>query len=93
MNIQFKTLTFYSRPKEQLQKCLRLKKLVTSLLVAIGALNSLLGPHIESDLATDLYSGFTLIANMDEFDHRIIFNSLNKSAIWFSAVIGALGYL
>jgi hypothetical protein len=29
--------------------------------MAIGTLNSPLGPHPESDLATDLYSGSTLI--------------------------------
>jgi hypothetical protein len=42
-----------------------LKKSVTSLSVAIGALDSPLGIHPESDLETDLYSGSTLIANMD----------------------------
>jgi hypothetical protein len=42
-----------------------LKKSTTSLSAAIGALCSPLGPHPESDLVTDLYSGSTLIANMD----------------------------
>jgi hypothetical protein len=42
-----------------------LKKSVTSLSVAIRALDSLLGPHPESDLVTDLYSGSTPIANID----------------------------
>jgi hypothetical protein len=39
-----------------------LNKSVISLLAAIGALGSLLGPHPESDLVTDLYSGSTPIA-------------------------------
>jgi hypothetical protein len=39
-----------------------LKKSVTSLSVAIGALGSPLGPHPKSDLETDLYSVSTLIA-------------------------------
>jgi hypothetical protein len=64
-----------------------LKKSVTSLPAAIEALGSPLGPHPESDLATDLYS--TPIANMDEFNHRISFNPLNKSRISLSAAIGA----
>jgi hypothetical protein len=40
----------------------RLNKSTISLLAAIGALDSLLVPHSESDLATDLYSVSTLIA-------------------------------
>jgi hypothetical protein len=68
-----------------------LKKSVTSLSVAIGALDSPLGPHPESDLVTDLYSGSTPIANMDMFGCQISFNSLNKFIISLSAVIGALG--
>jgi hypothetical protein len=39
-----------------------LKKSVTSLSAVIGALSSPLEPHPESDLVTDLYSVFTLIA-------------------------------
>jgi hypothetical protein len=39
-----------------------LNKSVTSLSAAIGALGSPLGPHSESDLITDLYSGSTPIA-------------------------------
>jgi hypothetical protein len=39
-----------------------LNKSVISLSVAIGALGSPLGPHTESDLETDLYSGSTPIA-------------------------------
>jgi hypothetical protein len=39
-----------------------LKKFVTSLSAAIGALGSPLEPHPERDLAIDLYSGSTLIA-------------------------------
>jgi hypothetical protein len=91
MSIQFKTLTFYSRPEEQLQERLRLKKSATSLSAAIGALDSPLGPHPESDLVTDLYSGSTPIANMDESGCQISFNSLNKSVISLSAMIEALG--
>jgi hypothetical protein len=56
-----------------------------------AALCSPLGPHPESDLATNLYSGSTLIANMDGFDCRIIFNLLNKSTVSLSATIGASG--
>jgi hypothetical protein len=93
MHIQFRTLTFHSRPEEQLQECLRLKKYVTSLSTVIGALGFPLGPHSESDLATDLYSGSTPIAIMDESDCRISFNLLNKSVISLSAVIGASGSL
>jgi hypothetical protein len=40
-------------------------KSVISLLAAIGALSSPLGPHLESDLVTDLYSTSTRIANID----------------------------
>jgi hypothetical protein len=47
----------------------RLKKFVTSLSAAIGALCSPLGPHLESDLTIDLYSNSTPIANMDVSDH------------------------
>jgi hypothetical protein len=81
MHIQFRTLTFYSKPEEQIQEHFRLKKFVTSLSVAIGVLGFPLEPHPESDLATDLYSVSTPIANMDEFDRRISFNLLKKSVI------------
>jgi hypothetical protein len=91
MHIQFRTLTFHSRPKEQLQECLRLKKSATSLSAAIGVLGSHLRPHPESDIAIDLYSGSTLIANMDESDRQINFNNLKKSVTSLSSVIGALG--
>jgi hypothetical protein len=67
----------------------RLKKSVTSLPAMIRALGSLLGPHPESDLATDLYSGSTPIANMDEFDRRISFNLLTKFTISLSVMIRA----
>jgi hypothetical protein len=89
MHIQFRTLTFHSRPEEQLQECLRLKKFVTSLSATIEALVSPLGPHPESDLATYLYCVSTPIANIDESDRQINFNLLNKSTISLSAVIGA----
>jgi hypothetical protein len=67
-----------------------LKKFVTSLSAAIGALDSHLGPHPESDLVTDLYSGSTPIANMDRSGCQISFNRLNKFVISLSAAIGAL---
>jgi hypothetical protein len=68
-----------------------LKKSVTSLSAAIGALGSPLGPHLESDLVTYLYSVSTPICNMDRSDCQISFNSLNKSVISLSVAIGALG--
>jgi hypothetical protein len=89
MHIQFRTPTFYSIPEEQLQGHLRLKKFVTSLSAVIGALGSHLLPHSKSDLATDLYSVSTLIANMDASDHQIIFNLPNKSVILLLVAIGA----
>jgi hypothetical protein len=67
-----------------------LKKFATSLSTTIRALGSPLGPHPESDLVTDLYSGSTSIANMDRPGCQISFNSLNKSIISLSAAIGAL---
>jgi hypothetical protein len=54
------------------------------------ALGSPLGPHPESDLLTDLYSGSTPIANMGMSCCQINFNSLNKSVISLSAAIGIL---
>jgi hypothetical protein len=93
MHIQFRTLTFHSRPKEQLQESLILKKFVTSLPVTIGALGSRLGPRPESDLPTDLYSGSAPIAIMNESDHRISFNLLTESVISLSVVIDALDSL
>jgi hypothetical protein len=68
-----------------------LKKSATSLSAAIGALGSTLGHHPESNLETDLYSGSTLIANMDKSGCQISFNSLNKFIISLSAAIGSLG--
>jgi hypothetical protein len=91
MHIQFRTLTFHSRSEEQLQERLHLKKSTTSLPTMIRALGSPLGPHTESDLPIDLYSGSTPIPIMDMSDHRISFNLLTKSAISLSAVIGASG--
>jgi hypothetical protein len=78
-------------PEEQLQEHLRLKEFVSSLLVTIGALGSPLGPHLKSNLAIDLYSNSTPIANKDESDCRFSFNLLNKSMISLLASIGALG--
>jgi hypothetical protein len=69
----------------------RLKKSTTSLPAAIMALCSPLEPHSESDLDTDVYSASTLIANIDESDHRISFNLLNKFVISHSAAIEASG--
>jgi hypothetical protein len=56
----------------------------------IRALSSPLGPNLESDLATDLYSGSTLIANMDESDYRFIINRFKESVTLLSAMIGVL---
>jgi hypothetical protein len=64
---------------------------VTSLSTAIGALGTPLGPNSESDLVIDLNSGSIPIAIMDEYDHRISFNSLKKSVTSLSTAIGALG--
>jgi hypothetical protein len=86
-----KLLTFYSRLEEQLHECLRLKKSATSLSVTIGTLGYPLAPHLESNLVTYLYSDSTTIANMDESGWQNSFNSLNKSLISLSAVVGALG--
>jgi hypothetical protein len=71
--------------------CNILKKSVTSLSMAIGALDSPLGPHPESDLVIDLYFDSTPIANMDRSGCQISFNSLNKSIISLSVTIGVLG--
>jgi hypothetical protein len=68
-----------------------LKKSVTSLPAAIGALGSFLGPHPKNDLVTDLYSVSISIANMNESYHQISFNLLTKSTISLSATIGASG--
>jgi hypothetical protein len=59
--------------------------------VVIGALDSPLLPHPESDLDIDLYFGSTLIAIIGESDRWISFNLLNKSMTSFSVVIGTLG--
>jgi hypothetical protein len=91
MHIQFRTLTLHSRSEEQLQERLRLKKFMISLLAAIGALGSPLGPIPESDLPTYLYSGSTLIAITNESGRQISFSLLTKSAISLSSMIRALG--
>jgi hypothetical protein len=93
MSIQFRTLAFYSRPEEQLQECLCLKKSTISLPVVIKALGSPLGPHLKRDLVTDLYSGSTSIVIIDESDRWISLNSLNKSVTSLSAVVGTSGSL
>jgi hypothetical protein len=90
MHIQFRTLMFLSRPEEQLQEQISFKESMTSLPAMIRTLRSSLGPHPESDLATDLYSRSIPIANMDESDHQISFNHLNKFTISLSAAIGVL---
>jgi hypothetical protein len=90
MHIQFITLTFHSKPEEQLQEHLRLKKVVTALSVAIKALCSPLGPHSESGLATDLCSSSTPTAIMDESDRQISFNLRKKSVTLLSMTIEAL---
>jgi hypothetical protein len=56
----------------------------------IETLGSLLGPHPESDLVTDLYFGSTSIANMEESDRWIIINTFKESVILPLAMIGAL---
>jgi hypothetical protein len=68
-----------------------LKKSVTSLSSVIEALDYPLVSHLESDLATNLYSSSTPIAIMDESDHRISFNRFNKFMISLSATIGMSG--
>jgi hypothetical protein len=67
-----------------------LKKSVTSISTVIEALGSPLGPYPESDIETILYSDSTPIANIDRPGCLISFNSLNKSIISLSVVIGAL---
>jgi hypothetical protein len=92
MHTQFRTIAFHSRSEEQLQERLHLKISTSSLSAAIGALGSPLGgPHPKSDLAIDLYSGTSPIVIMDESNHRINFNLLNKSMISLLAVKGASG--
>jgi hypothetical protein len=68
-----------------------LKKSATSLLVTIGALDSPLGPHLESDRETNLYSDSTPITNLDRPGGQISFNSLNKLVILLSTAIEAFG--
>jgi hypothetical protein len=80
----------YSRPEEQIQEHLRLKKSATLLLVIIGALGSPLGSYLESDLAIHLYSGSTPIAIMNESDHHISFNSFKESVTLLPAAIRAM---
>jgi hypothetical protein len=89
--LKFRTLTFYSRPEEQIQEHLCIKKSATSLSAAIGLLGSPLTPRPKKYLATDLYSSSTPIAIIDKSNHRISFNILKKFVTSLSAVIGALG--
>jgi hypothetical protein len=44
---------------------------MSSLPAVIGVLGSPLGPHPETDLATNLYSGSTPIARYDETDRQV----------------------
>jgi hypothetical protein len=74
---------------EQHDIFVHIKKAAISLPAVIGALGSPLISHPESDLAIDLYSDSTLIANMDGFDCQISFNSLNKYVTSLSMTIGA----
>jgi hypothetical protein len=90
MRIQFKILMFYSRSEEQLQEWNNFKESGSSFLVVIGALDSPLGPHPESDLDTNLYYVSTPIDNMDESDCWINLNRLKKSTTSLPEVIGAL---
>jgi hypothetical protein len=46
-----------------------INKSMISLSAVIGASGCPVGPHPESDLFIDLYSGSTSIAIMDEYDH------------------------
>jgi hypothetical protein len=55
-----------------------LNKSAISLSAAIEASDSPLGPCLERDLTTDLYSGSTPIAIKDEFNHQIRFRRLQK---------------
>jgi hypothetical protein len=91
MSIQFKTLTFYSRLKEQLQECLRLKKSVNSLPATIAIINESDRQINFNSLKKSTTSLLAAIAIMDESDRQINFNSLKKSTTSLSAVIGALG--
>jgi hypothetical protein len=63
----------------------------TSLPAAIRALSSPLGSYLETDLATDLYSGSIPITNKDESDRWISFNDLKKFTTSLPAVIEELG--
>jgi hypothetical protein len=56
----------------------RLNKSTISLSMAIEASDSPLGTRPERDLASDLYSGSTLIAIKDESNHRISFRRLQE---------------
>jgi hypothetical protein len=56
-----------------------LKKSMTSLSTEIRALDSPLGPHPESDLETDLYSGSTPIAIKTSLIARSILDDFKKS--------------
>jgi hypothetical protein len=56
-----------------------LKKFMTSLAAAIGALGYPLGPHLESDLVIDLYSGSTPIAIKTSPITRSVLDDFKKS--------------
>jgi hypothetical protein len=55
-----------------------LNKSTISLSAVIGASDSPLGLHPQRDLATDLYSGSTLIGIKDESNHRIRIRQLQE---------------
>jgi hypothetical protein len=66
-----------------------LKKYVTSLSMTIGALGSPLGPHLERDLATDLYSDSTLIAIKTSPITKLILDDFKKATTSLQEVVKA----
>jgi hypothetical protein len=66
-----------------------LKKFVTSLSAAIGVLGSPLGPHLERDLKTDLYSGSTPIAIKTSPITRSVLDDFKKSTTSLQEVTNA----
>jgi hypothetical protein len=66
-----------------------LKKFVTSLSAAIGVLGSPLGPHLERDLETDLYSGSTPIAIKTSPITGLVLDDFKKSTTSLQEVTNA----